>query len=289
MNGSPPPPAGSGLSPAGSGPSPAGSGVVTVDDPGDPRVADYLHLSDTVLRLRRDLFVAEGAPVIERAIRAGHRLHSLLLDPRMTDRLAPLAPPGVPVYAAGRPVLHALTGFHVHRGALATFVRPPLSPPDEVLAAATRVLVLEDVNNPTNLGAILRSAAGLGMDGLLLNPGSADPLYRRSVRVSMGEALALPYARLEPWPDQLALVRAHGFELLALTPDPAAEPLDAIDPARLDRAALLLGAEGSGLSAEVFDGADRRVRIPMAGTVDSLNVAAAAAVACWVLGRRPAP
>jgi tRNA G18 (ribose-2'-O)-methylase SpoU len=183
-------------------------------------------------------------------------------------------------------VLHAVTGFHVHRGALGSFGRPRVPPANEVLARARRVLVLEDVNSPTNLGAIFRSAAGLGMDAVLLSPNSCDPLYRRAVRVSMGEVLAVPYAYLDVWPTGLDEVRAAGFRLLALTPAPDATRLEQVPLAADDRVAVLLGAEGPGLTAQAMAVSDERVRIAMAAGVDSLNVAAAAAVACWVIGNR---
>jgi tRNA G18 (ribose-2'-O)-methylase SpoU len=148
------------------------------------------------------------------------------------------------------------------------------------------VVVLEDVNNHTNLGAVFRSAAGLGMDAVLLSPTCCDPLYRRAVRVSMGQVFALPYAYLE-WPQGLHSLRTAGFQLLALTPSPDATRLDDVVLGAEDKAALLLGAEGPGLSEQALKESDLRVRIPMAHGVDSLNVAGAAAVACWVLGRRP--
>jgi tRNA G18 (ribose-2'-O)-methylase SpoU len=263
--------------------------VIEIDEPDDPRVADYLALTDTALRRccepAAGLFIAEGEPVVRRAVLAGYRLRSLLLDPRMLGRLAGVAGDAVPVYVAGQAVLEQVTGFHVHRGVLASVARKPVPPAAELLAGARRVVVLEDLTSPTNLGAIVRSAAGLGMEAVLLNPTCADPLYRRAVRVSMGQVLAVPFARLAPWPAGLAEVRAAGFELLALTPDPDAEPLDRLDT-RPERAAVLLGTEGAGLSAGALAAADRRLRIPMAGGVDSLNVAAAAAVAFWVLGGR---
>ncbi|MGZ6827548.1 MAG: TrmH family RNA methyltransferase, partial [Mycobacteriales bacterium] len=175
----------------------------------------------------------------------------------------------------------------VHRGALAAFGRPPLPTAEQVLATAQRVLVLENVNSPTNLGAVFRSAAGLGLDAVLLSPTCCDPLYRRSVRVSMGEVLALPYAYLDGWPHGLEQVRAAGLRVLAMTPAADATPLDQVVLGPEDGAALLLGAEGPGLTAEAMAASDLRVRIPMAHGVDSLNVAAAAAVGCWVVGRRP--
>jgi tRNA G18 (ribose-2'-O)-methylase SpoU len=202
------------------------------------------------------------------------------------NRELPEGLPDAPVYQASYEVLEAVTGFHVHRGALASFGRLPLPTADEVLAQATRVLVLEDVNNHTNLGAVFRSAAGLGIDAVLLTPTCCDPLYRRAVRVSMGEVFALPYAYLD-WPDGLATLRTAGFRVLALTPRAEATRLEDVVLADDDRAALLLGAEGPGLSEQALAGSDLRVRIPMARGVDSLNIASAAAVACWVVGRRP--
>jgi tRNA G18 (ribose-2'-O)-methylase SpoU len=148
------------------------------------------------------------------------------------------------------------------------------------------VCVLEELSNATNLGAVFRSAAALGVEAVLLAPTCGDPLYRRSVRVSMGEVFALPYARVGQWPDGLEQLRDRGFRLLALTPDAAATSLDTLVPDEDDRLAVLLGAEGPGLSESVLDIADLLVRIPMAADVDSLNVAAAAAVAFWVVGRR---
>ena len=154
-----------------------------------------------------------------------------------------------------------------------------------MLAAATRLVILEDVNNHTNLGAIFRGAAALGMDGVLLSPSCADPLYRRSVRVSMGEVFAIPYATLAPWPDGLKLVRAAGYSILAMTPGPESIALQELSAAHRQRPALLLGAEGPGLSREALAASDVRVRIPMRRGVDSLNVAAATAVVCWELAR----
>src|SRR5690606_28551225 len=208
------------------------------------------------------------------------------LDVKRVDQiLAGIDPAGAPVYAADQRVLEQITGFHVHRGVLGSFHRRALPAAAEVLAAARRVAILEDVNNHTNLGAIFRGAAGLGVDAVLLSPSCADPLYRRSVRVSMGEVFAVPYARLEPWPDGLRQVTDAGFTLLALTPAADAVPIQRLDGRARARPALLLGAEGAGLSAAALDASDLRVAIPMRRGVDSLNVAAAAAVAFWELAR----
>ncbi len=259
----------------------------TITDPSDPRIADYVGLTDVVRRSKHEpeagFFLAEGVPVMQRAARAGYPLRSVLLA---DNRPLPEGLPDAPVYRASYAVLEAVTGFHAHRGALASFGRVPLPSPADVLREARRVVVLEEVNNHTNLGAIFRSAAGLGMDAVLLTPTCCDPLYRRAVRVSMGEVFALPYAYLD-WPAGIHELRAAGFHVLALTPDPDATRLDELRLGPDDRAALLLGAEGPGLTTTAMAGSDLQVRIPMSHGVDSLNVANAAAVACWVVGRRP--
>jgi len=264
----------------------------TITDPADPRVADYLGLTDVVRRLKHEpdqgFFLAEGMLVMRRAALAGCPPRSLLLAPNRVDDLLPeLRGLDCPVYVASAEVLHAVTGFHVHRGALGSFGRLPLPAVADLLPGATRVLVLENVNSPTNLGAVFRSAAALGIDRVLLSASCCDPLYRRSVRVSMGEVLSVPYAYFETWPDGLDNVRKAGFRVLALTPAADATRLDEVALAPDDKAALLLGAEGPGLTEEAMSASDLRVRIPMSASVDSLNVAAAAAVACWVVGRRP--
>lgn len=265
--------------------------MVEVHDPGDPRLADYIGLTDATRRMRHEpaagFFIAEGETVMRRALAAGYPLRSLLLSPPRAAALGPeLATADCPVYVASFDVLQAATGFHVHRGALASLGRLPARRADDLLDAATRLVVCEGVNNATNLGAIFRCAAGLGMDAVLLSPTCCDPLYRRAARVSMGEVFAVPYAVLEPWPDGLATLREAGVRLLALTPAPDAVPLDALQLPPDERVALLLGAEGPGLSPAAQSLSDTRVRIPMSAGVDSLNVGAAAAVACWVVGRR---
>jgi len=263
-----------------------------VTDPADPRVADYVGLTDAVRRMRHDLeagfFIAEGEKVVLRAAASGFPARSLLVSPQRLAELDPrLLGLGCPVLVASFEVLQATTGFHVHRGVLASFGRLPVPSAASVLATARRVVVLEEIANHTNLGAVFRSVAALGMDAVLLGPRSCDPLYRRSVRVSMGQVFAVPYAYLDRWPDALGELRERGFRVLALTPHPSATPLDALHLNDDDRVALVLGAEGPGLTEQAMAASDERVRIPMAAGVDSLNVAAAAAVACWVLGRRP--
>ncbi|WP_163506363.1 TrmH family RNA methyltransferase [Fodinicola acaciae] len=265
--------------------------IVELTDPDDPRLADYRCLTDVDLRTAFEpphgLFIAEGELVLRRAVRAGYRLRSVLVDSKRTDAVADIAAQtGAPVYAASQQVLQATTGFHVHRGLLASVHRRPLPVVADLLAAAKRLAVLEDVNNHTNVGAIFRCAAGLGIDGVLLSPSCADPLYRRSVRVSMGEVFAIPYARLDDWPAGLKVVRDAGFRVLALTPAADAVDLDGLAADDRAKPALVLGAEGPGLTAGAVAAADRAVKIPMSGGVDSLNVAAAAAVAFWEISRR---
>jgi tRNA G18 (ribose-2'-O)-methylase SpoU len=252
-------------------------------------LGDYVGLTDVALRSRKEpaegLFIAEGDKVIRRALDAGYRMRSMLLEekwlPGMADVVAAV---DGPVYLAEPAVLEQVTGYRVHRGALAAMARRPEPDALELAASARRLVLLEEVNNHTNIGAVLRCAAGLGIDAVLLDPRCADPLYRRSVKVSMGAVFAVPWARLAPWPAALEAVRDLGFTLLALTPDEAATSVADLTPAVTDRAALLLGAEGPGLSPAVLAAADHRVRIPMAAGVDSLNVAAAAAVAFYALG-----
>ena len=266
--------------------------IIEIDDPADLRLGDYLGLTDVTRRVKHEpekgFFIAEGQLVMRRAVQAGCPPRSLLLAPnRVDDVLEELKDLDCPTYVASQEVMHAVTGFHVHRGALAAFNRPRVPAAQELLEAVTRVLVLENVNSPTNLGAIFRSAAGLGLDAVLLSPTCCDPLYRRAMRVSMGEVLSLPYAYLEAWPTGLDQVRAAGFRVLAMTPASDATRLEEVLLQPDDKAALLLGAEGPGLTDEAMAASDLRVRVSMAHGVDSLNVAAAAAVGCWVVGRRP--
>ncbi|HTF09691.1 MAG TPA: RNA methyltransferase [Asanoa sp.] len=264
--------------------------VTMITEPEDERLADYRALTDVELRTRWEpphgLFIAEGELVLRRALRAGYRPRSFLVDEKRIDQFADLTEAGTaPVYAAGQSVLEQVTGFHVHRGVLASFHRRPLPELGTLLADARRLAILEDVNNHTNIGAVFRGAAALGVDAVLLSPSCADPLYRRSVRVSMGEVFAVPYATLAPWPTALAQVREAGFTVIAMTPAPDAVPLQRLTEQQRQKAALLLGAEGPGITPAAIRASDVRVAIPMRKDVDSLNVAAAAAVAFWELGR----
>jgi tRNA G18 (ribose-2'-O)-methylase SpoU len=279
-----------------------------VSDPGDPRLADYLSLTDAELRksleAEHGLFMAEGEKVIRRAVAGGYRVRSMLATEQKATALADLAAVcDGPAYVLPAPVAEQLTGYHVHRGVLAAMDRRPLPSVAGVLAGARSALVLEDIVDHTNVGAIFRCAAALGVGAVVVSPRCADPLYRRSVKVSMGAVFAVPWARMTDWYGGLATVRAAGFRLLALTPDPAAAPLaltpdpaaapleEATGPAK--RIALLLGTEGDGLSSRWRHEADQAVRIPMdpgarAAGVDSLNVVAAAAIACQWLATRTA-
>ncbi|WP_203711838.1 TrmH family RNA methyltransferase [Asanoa siamensis] len=262
--------------------------VTVITDPGDERLGDYRALTDVELRTRWEpphgLFIAEGELVLRRALRAGYRPRSFLVDEKRVDQLGDLADIA-PVYAGGQPVLEQVTGFHVHRGVLASFHRRPLPHLDAILAGARRLAVLEDINNHTNVGAIFRGAAALGVDAVLLSPTCADPLYRRSVRVSMGEVFAVPYATLAPWPEALTRLKDAGFTVIAMTPGVDTVPLQRLTESQRAKAALLLGAEGPGITPGAIRASDVRVAIPMRRGVDSLNVAAAAAVAFWELGR----
>lgn len=259
----------------------------------DPRIAEFVGLRDADLRRRREspggdlegIFIAEGDIVVERALRAGYHLRSLLVDGARTQPLPDAVPGDVPVYAAAPEVVLKITGMAMHRGCIASFDRRPVPSLAEVLESATRVVVLENLTNPTNLGVIARSAVALGADALVLDPSCCDPLYRRASRVAMGEVFALPYAWAPRFPDGLDPLTAAGFELLALTPAAEAESIDDVSFAPDDKVALVLGAEGPGLRPETLAHIDRPVRIPLHGRVDSLNVAAAAAIACYVLGR----
>jgi tRNA G18 (ribose-2'-O)-methylase SpoU len=261
-----------------------------VTDMTDPRLADYARLTDMELRIHLEsaqgLFIAEGTKVISRAVAAGYPVRSMLLAERRLGDLEALPAAGAPVYVVPDETAERLTGYRVHRGALASLHRKPLPEVPALAAAAGKVIVLEDLVDHANVGAIFRCAAALGVDAVFLSPRCADPLYRRAVKVSMGAVFAIPYARMTGWYDGLADLRKAGFRLLALTPDATAAPLTAA--AAGGRIALMLGTEGDGLSSRWLHKADQAVRIPMhpgarAAGVDSLNVVAAAAIACHVL------
>ncbi|MGH9187775.1 MAG: TrmH family RNA methyltransferase [Acidimicrobiales bacterium] len=262
---------------------------IQVDDPDDPRLADYRGLRDPTHRQRYEaeqgVFVAEGVVTIRSLVRSPYAVRSVLVTPVRWRALADdLKATNAPVYIAPKPVLADVTHFAIHRGAVAVGQRQTLPDPATLLPTATRVAVLEGLNDHENIGALFRNAAAFGIDAVLLDPTCADPLYRRSVRVSLGHVLHVPFARLNTWPGGLAMLRSLGFTLVALTPDEDAEPIDELAADPPTRTAVLLGAEGPGLSDAAMTAADRRVRIPMVSGVDSINVAAAAAVAFHRLG-----
>ena len=277
--------------------------VIRIAEPTDDRLADYTRLTDVVLRAKHEpakgLYIAESAEVIRRAVEAGHRVRSLLMAERWLEGLADVITDvgggedgDVPVFVAEPEVLQAITGFNMHRGALAAMHRPELPSVGALLDDACtgtgpwRVVVLEDIVDHTNVGAIFRSAAALGAHAVLVAPRCADPLYRRSVRVSMGTVFQVPWTRMTDWSQGLADLWERGFTVAALALVEDSVSLDdfAADPP--ERLAVVLGAEGDGLSRAAVQSADLVVRIPMAGAVDSLNVAAASAVALWALRSR---
>ncbi len=259
-----------------------------ITDLSAPELQDYLKLTDVALRRVSEpaggLYIAESSKVIARALAAGHRPRSvLLLEQWLPEVSALLEPYDVPVFVGDSALLQSLTGFDMHRGALASMHRPALADPASLLENARRVVVIEDVVDHTNVGAIFRSVAGLGADAVLVTPRCADPLYRRSVRVSMGTVLQVPWTRLPEWPLAASILKDAGFHLaaLALADDAVSLEIFAVDPP--ERVAILLGAEGDGLSRQALEHADTIVTIPMLHGVDSLNVAAASAVALYAL------
>ena len=266
--------------------------IEEIDDPSDPRVADYVGLTDPDLRRLREsadgsaggFFIAEGELVIRTRLssRFASSVRSLFLTPRRWSSLSVVVPDDVVVHVAPMEVLQAVSGFHLHRGALASVDRPRFASLDELCRSASLVVMTEGVNDHENVGALFRNCAAFGVEAVLLDPTSCDPLYRRSVRVSMGHVLRVPFAPIAcPAVDGVRALQGLGFEVVGLTPSPAAEDVRSVGPA--PRRALLVGAEGPGLTAAALDACDRLVRIPMADGVDSLNVATSAAVALHAL------
>ncbi len=267
---------------------------VAIERSDDERLADYVRLRDSSLRkhleAERGLFIAEGSKVIRRALAAGYRPRSLLLAerwlPDLTDVLSDW--PDVPVFVVSEALAEEVTGFHVHRGALAALHREERYAWTELLDR-DRLVVIEDVVDHTNVGAILRNAAALGWDGALLAPRAADPLYRRSIKVSMGAVFSLPWARLPDWRDAPTRLRNAGYFLVALGLSAGSVPIEQVADALAAeprRVAVLLGTEGAGLSPRWLEQADVTAAITMHAGIDSLNVAAASAIACHLLGPR---
>jgi tRNA G18 (ribose-2'-O)-methylase SpoU len=256
--------------------------VERVERTDDPRVSEYQHIGDPAWLLARGLFVAEGRLVVQRVLH-GKRfpVRSILLTPAALRSLEPALPPYLPVFVAAQHVLNDITGFNFHRGCLAIAQRPQESAGASggALGNARLLLALEGVGNPDNVGGLFRVAAAFGVDGVLLDPSSGDPFYRKAVRTSMGAVLQLPFARVSPWPDALDTFHERGFTIIALTPRSDAQPLAAFAPDSSSGVIVIVGAEGSGLTEGAMARADARLRIPIAASVDSLNVVVATGVA----------
>jgi tRNA G18 (ribose-2'-O)-methylase SpoU len=260
--------------------------VVEIADLADPRLGDFARRTDVDMRrgTRHDapLYLAESLLVLERALRAGHEPRAVLaLGTSVDEVLELLDGRDVPVFTGPGELLAGLTGYQLHRGVVASMRRPALPDPRELAAASRRLVVLDDVVDPTNVGAIFRSVAGIGADAVLATARCADPFYRRAIRVSMGTVLQVPWTRAPGWPELAPLLHDAGFEIAALALTPGAVALRDYDPP--GRVALVLGTEGAGLGPEALGAADVHVRIPMRHGIDSLNVAAAAAVAMFAL------
>ncbi|HNA49954.1 MAG TPA: RNA methyltransferase [Mycobacterium sp.] len=261
--------------------------VIDVTDPGDPRVDDFRDLNSVDRRpdlpTGKGLVIAEGVLVAQRMLASRFAPHAFLGTARRLGELAvDLTGVGVPFYRASAEVMAQVVGFHLNRGVLGAARRAPELSVPQVLDGARTVAVLEGVNDHENLGSIFRNAAGLGVDAVVFGAGCADPLYRRAVRVSMGHALLVPFARAGHWPADLTDLRQHGFRLLAMTPNPRAGTLGEVMSGLADhKVAVLLGAEGPGLTETAMRACDVRVRVPMSRGTDSLNVATAAALAFY--------
>lgn len=275
--------------------------IVRVDDLADPRLDAYARLTETQLRNRlepeKGIFIAESGKVIERALAADCEPLSLLMEEKWLPSLQPSIDvmatsfPEAPIFVAPHDELKKLTGFELTRGALGAFRRPPQRALADAVRGARRIAVLENITNHTNVGAIFRSAAALDIDAVLVTPSCYDPLYRRAVRVSMGTVFQIPWTRIgdeenpgRPWAETgIPLLHELGFKTAALALSDDSVSLDNEQLAREERLALVFGTEGDGLAADTIARCDYTVRIPMAHGVDSLNVAAASAVAFWEL------
>ncbi len=264
---------------------------IDVDNAAVPRLDSFRDLNSVDRRpdlpSGKGLVIAEGVLVAQRMLASRFQPIALLgTDRRLAELAADLKPVDVPYYRASAEVMAEVVGFHLNRGVLAASRRPEELSAAELLQSARTVAVLEGVNDHENLGSIFRNAAGMGVDAVLFGSGCADPLYRRAVRVSMGHALLVPFARLPEWPKSLYRLRDNGFRLLAMTPAGDSQALaDAIPSLRDEKVALMVGAEGPGLTDVALRASDVRVRIPMANGTDSLNVATAAALAFYERAR----
>jgi tRNA G18 (ribose-2'-O)-methylase SpoU len=269
----------------------------------DPRLSAYRDLTDVALRKKSEpatgVYIAESAKIIERAIACGHTPVSILMADNWLEKMRGLLPSisandfgEIDVFTGSYSVLEELTGFHVHRGALAEMVRPQPMSLESILDNSRIIAVLEDIVDHTNVGAIFRAAAGLGIDAILITPECADPLYRRSIRVSMGSVFTLPWTRIPDWPDSIESLKRLGFTTVAISPENGvgAQALDLREFAthsqsthKDERTALILGTEGEGITPASLSNCDHSVYIPMSNDVSSLNVASAAAVVFWAL------
>lgn len=259
--------------------------IVPIDDLDDPRLEDYHHLRAPSRRMalerERGIFTVEGRLSIEALLASPIPVRSLFVASEHVARVAALVEGDVPIYTMPARAMEQVSGVHFHRGVLAVAERPAIPPVSELVAGASTLLVLEAVNDHENIGALFRNAAAFGVDAVLLDPTTTDPLYRRSTRVSLGHVLRVPFARFEDgrWPDGLRALSAEGVTTVALTPAAGAEPLGRLLADAPERLALVLGAEGPGLTEAALAAVDRQVRIPMEPGVDSVNVATAAAIA----------
>jgi tRNA G18 (ribose-2'-O)-methylase SpoU len=260
--------------------------IIRIDDPDDPRLAGYRNIPDRELVARAGLFVAEGRLVVRR----------LLGDARLTTRSVMVTEPALaavqelfvtrphlPVYVVPRTVMNGVTGFNIHRGCLALGERPPAGDWRHLAAGARRLVIIERLGNADNVGSIFRTAAAFNADAVLLGPACADPLYRKAIRTSMGAALTMPFAGIEPWPDALHELRRSGIAVVGLTPAAALELRDVPGAIGTRPAAVLVGHEGDGLTNAALELCELRARIPIVPEVDSLNVAIAAAIALYGL------
>jgi len=258
--------------------------IIEVESLDDPRLADFAHRTDVALKNNGgNLYIAESALVLSRALAAGHVPRAVLALGGSVDEAVSLVGPEVDVFSGPDEMLAELTGYVLHRGLIASLERPALPSVSSLLADSKRVVIIENVSDPTNVGAIFRSVAGIGADAVLVTPRCSDPYYRRAIRVSMGTVLQVPWTRTGEWPALKAELVASGFHIAALALTDDAVSLRDFAAASHDRLALVLGAEGPGLTDEAIAAADTVVQIPMAHGIDSLNVAAAAAVAMWAV------
>ena len=272
--------------------------IIRIDDSADARLADYRGVSDPDLAARTGVFIAEGRLVVRRLLSAGGFATRSVLGTEpvlaaLADALA--RRPEVPVYLVRQDVINDIAGFNIHRGCLAIGERPEparwqdiatpnchLPIPNAQLPTPKRVVVLERVANADNVGGVFRSASAFGAAGVLLDPATADPLYRKAIRTSMGAALQVPFARAEPWPGALFELRRLGFAVIAMTPSAGAQPLrDTVETVAGRPVAIVLGHEGDGLTAEALAACDSQARIPIDSLVDSLNIVTAAAIALY--------